>query len=140
MQYFEETAQLDEAIDQLITVIQQSDCMQRYRQAKQAMAASEEVKCKKKKFLEAKAAFERISSYGPYAPDYQERKKAAYRAKRQLDLTSEVAHFRQCETELQAMLDEVAVQLAGTVSDKVKVEKGNPFFTTNKRCGGHCHE
>lgn len=140
MQYFEETIKLDEAIDRLVEAIECSECMQRYKEAKRDMEGSSRVVRYREDFLSAKKSFEAVASYGEYALQYQERKKEAYRLKRQLDMLEEVSYFRQCEMDLQSMLDEVATGIAHSVGDEIKVDSGNPFFTMEKRCGGNCHE
>lgn len=135
MNYSDELLVLDDQVDDLIQAIQDSNCMQRYLDAKQKLSCDQEAQQQIEAFNQAKAAFDRVAEYGEYAPDYKEKKKTVYCLKRQLDLMPVVSEFRACELELQTLLDEIATALAIAIDEEIKIEAGNPFFIT--KCGGH---
>lgn len=137
----EELFRLEDQCQKVIECIKNSLLMKDYLRNKQVMEHSAEVKQLKQFFLEKKESYEKIASYGKYAPDLREKQRAIRTAKRQLDLNEDVAAFRLSETQLQELLDTIGKQLAEKVSDEVKIDAGSPFFETGKHigCGGNCH-
>ncbi|MFC4771725.1 YlbF family regulator [Enterococcus hermanniensis] len=132
--------QLEDQNRLLIQTILASQSYQNYVLAKKQMDNCPEVVALRKVFQAEKDKFERISSYGEYAPGYREQQRSVRSSKRTLDLNEKVAAFRVAETELQQLLDEVGQRLAQTISNEIKVDAGNPFFETgNYGCKGNCH-
>ncbi|MGC6767616.1 YlbF/YmcA family competence regulator [Enterococcus sp. LJL128] len=125
----------------LVQSVLNSDMMVSYRKNRNDMTGSDEVQEKLTGFLAARADFERIENYGAHAPDFRSKQRALRQAKRQLDMCEEVAEFRFSETEVQTVLDSLSSAIAKTISDDIKVDAGNPFFTkgSNHGCGGSCH-
>lgn len=133
----EELFHLEDQAVHLAEVILAGKVVADYRHAKDALA-NPAAKAKQQAFQNAKTTFERIEPYGKYAPDFREKQRALRQAKRTLDLDETVAAFRLAENQLQDILDQTGQALAQTISEEIKVDAGNPFFTT-KGCGGACH-
>lgn len=132
--------QLEDQNHVLIQAILASQTYNTYLQKKNQMNDCAEVAKLKKTFQVEKDKFERISSYGEYAPDYRQQQRKVRASKRALDLNEKVAAFRLAETDFQQLLDEISQRLAQTVSSEIKVDAGNPFFETkNHSCKGNCH-
>ena len=132
--------QLEDQNRLLIQTILASQNYQNYLLTKKEMDDCPEVAELRKVFQATKDKFERISSYGEYAPGYREQQRSVRSSKRALDLNEKVAAFRIAETELQQLLDEIGQRLATTISNEIKVDAGNPLFETgNHGCKGNCH-
>lgn len=132
---------IEDQTEQLVQTVLTSSTLDRYRSNREQMKCSEIVQTKLADFLTSKADFERIESYGSHAPDFRTKQRALRQAKRQLDMCEEVAEFRVSETEVQDILDTISSAIAKTISEDIKVDAGNPFFTkgNNHGCGGSCH-
>lgn len=136
----DELFELEDQCDKLIAAILTSQSFLEYQEAKQNMAASETATLRKIEFQQQKERFDKIAAYGTYAPGYREEKRALWQKKRKLDMDEAVASFRVKETNVQTILDTLVQVLATTISTEIKVDAGNPFFTTkHSGCGGHCH-
>ncbi|AQP53239.1 hypothetical protein CBF34_09965 [Vagococcus penaei] len=102
--------------------------------------ASTDVEQLIQEFQEVKHRFESIESYGNYAPGFKETRRELRKKKRALDTHELVMTYKQSETALQNVLDYLALDLSKCVSEKIKVDAGNPFFEFASRgCGGSCH-
>lgn len=135
-QFFE----IEDQIDKLVTSICQSKIVQTYQFAKEQMDTAEDVRVLKKQFLDSKEVFEQISAFGKYAPDYRTTQRELRKNKRALDLHPQVAEYRALENDVQTILDDVCISLAQVISEDIKVDAGNPFFTKHSGgCGGNCH-
>ncbi|MFN3367399.1 MAG: YlbF family regulator, partial [Exiguobacterium mexicanum] len=62
--------------------------------------------------------------------------KEMHLVKRRLDVQPEVASFKKAERSLDKLLGEVSELLAFSVSPKIKVPTGNPFFDEGGCSGG----
>lgn len=138
----EQLFELEDQCDALTASIMDSKTVKDYRAGWQKMTQCPETEKLKHEFARLKTVFEDIEGLGSYAPGYKETEKALRQAKRALDLNENVASFRITETRLQELLDEIVLRIAGTISENIKVDAGNPFFETgsNSGCGGICHE
>lgn len=132
---------IEDQTELLVQTVLSSQTVDQYRSNKENMRGSESVQAKLADFLTSKTEFERIENYGSHAPDFRTKQRALRQAKRQLDMCEEVADFRVSETEVQDILDSVSSAIAKTISEDIKVDAGNPFFTkgNNHGCGGSCH-
>lgn len=140
MIYDEQLLKVDEKVDQLLTAIRTSQSFQNYQQAKSALDQDPAVGVARKAFEAAKEDFERIAAYGNYASGYRDKQIAVFQKKRALDLLATVSVFRQAETDLQDLLDQIGGSIAHSISESVKVDAGNPFFVEdNDGCRGNCH-
>lgn len=140
MIYDEKLLKVDDKVDQLLAAIRNSEVFQTYQQAKATLTEDPAVAAAQQDFLKARDAFEAIASYGAYASGYREKQIAVYQKKRKLDLLPTVTAFRQAETDLQEMLDQIGGSIAHSISESVKVDAGNPFFEEDQSgCRGNCH-
>ncbi len=129
---------IEDQVEQLVNQIIKSPSFTEYIQAKKAMYQDSEVFTLRKEFTKHKVNFEQIESYGKYAPDYREKQRAVRKSKRALDLHPLVAQYRLAETQLQGLLDEISLKVAGIFSEDIIVETGNPFFESKSGCKGGC--
>lgn len=134
---------LDET-DVLAEMIQQSDVYQNYLTAKKRLDNDEVAQRYYDVFMKSKEKYEEVMRFGRYHPDYQTVMLETRRLKRAYETYETVVTFKQCEHELQLMLDEVVTILASSVSEHVKVDAGTPLFNqTGCGCGSgngcQCH-
>ncbi|MCS4486744.1 YlbF family regulator [Staphylococcus americanisciuri] len=118
---------LDET-DVLAEMIQQSDIYQNYLSAKKNLDNDEVAQRYYLTFLKSKEQYDEVMRFGRYHPDYQAVMLETRRQKRVYDMHETVVIFKQCEYELQLLLDEVVTILASSVSAHVKVDAGTPLF------------
>ena len=92
-------------------------------------------------FQNKKQHFEDIERFGSFLPEFKESRRELQRSKRKMDMQSNMIDFRQSETALQGVLDEVCLSLTSVISENIKVDAGNPFFIRQNHhsCGGSCH-
>lgn len=125
---------LDES-EKLARMIVHSDIAQRYRDCLYKMNHDPETQKKIQRFVQLKEKYEEVERFGRYHPDYKTVMKEIRIAKREMDLDENVANFKRAETELQNILDEISLMIGRSVSEKIIVDTGNPFFT---KAGGGC--
>ncbi|TDM03578.1 YlbF family regulator [Macrococcus hajekii] len=128
---------LDKA-DELNAYILQSESYEQYRAHQLALKQNEEVEILKKQLIKLKERYDEVMRFGRYHPDYMETLLETRRAKKAYDLHPAVAEAKKSEMALQSLLDEVLVIVSNAISKEVKVESGNPFFTTEHSCSGGC--
>ncbi len=139
MIYDDHFFEIDDQVNELINRLLASTSFKSYGQAREQLERDDVAQTLKEEFNQKKATFEKIESYGKYAPDFTEKRRALRKSKRALDLTSSVADFRACEMQFQTILDKIVIEIAGSITPDIQVETGNPFFETKARCGGKCH-
>lgn len=137
MIYNEETYRLDTCLDELIDAIQQSNTYQDYQKAKQALQ-KETVQDAICTLDEAKYRYEKVERFEAYLKEAKQYKKEMLKAKRALDYLPEVVHFRQCETALQQLLDDIIYNISSVIDDEIMIEWGHPL--SQKKCKGACHD
>jgi cell fate (sporulation/competence/biofilm development) regulator YlbF (YheA/YmcA/DUF963 family) len=133
-----ESLQIQNEANQLANMILSSELAEEYRICQARLRQNQEVKQLIADFAKIKEQYEDVQRFGKYHPDYREISKKMRDAKRELDLHDDVAAFKKAETELQAILDEVSIEIGQAVSKHVKVPTGNPFFDNLSSCGGGC--
>ncbi|WP_163654407.1 YlbF family regulator [Listeria sp. PSOL-1] len=126
--------------DGLVQTIFESDYVQLYLEKKQQMNDNPKTQARKKAFVKIKERYDEVQRFGRHHPDYKEITRQARKLKRELDMDEFVAEFKRAEMDLQSLLDEISIMLAGAVSTNIKVPTGNPFFVKNSGCsgGGSC--
>jgi len=134
--YSDKTVDLINAAEDLAYSLSQSETGQAYRLAKQARANSRQAQDVIRDFNRIKEEYELVQRFGRYHPDYQTITKKVHEIKRALDLQEEVAQFKKAEKQLETLLGQVSLVLAGQVSPQIKVPTGNPFF--DQGCAGGC--
>ncbi|TDM03919.1 YlbF family regulator [Macrococcus carouselicus] len=128
---------LDKA-DELNRLILESMRYQQYREDQLELQQNREVDELRRQVLRLKERYDEVMRFGRYHPDYMETLLATRRAKKAYDMHPVVAKAKKSEMELQTLLDEVLVIVSRAISTEVKVESGNPFFTTEHSCSGGC--
>lgn len=137
----EELIMLDDKVDQLITDIVHSDTYHSYIKAQKAVNQDEVLRQCILDFQNKKQHFEDIERFGSFLPEFKESRRELQRSKRKMDMQPNMIDFRQSETALQGVLDEVCLSLTSVISENIKVDAGNPFFIRQNHhsCGGSCH-
>ncbi|KGI85043.1 MULTISPECIES: YlbF family regulator [Exiguobacterium] len=132
----EQTIALLDQTESLADLIEASESFQTYIATKQARAQSEEARLVEREFLRMKEDYEYVQRFGKHHPDHDRIKKEMHLVKRRLDVQPEVAAFKKAERSLDKLLGEVSELLAFSVSPKIKVPTGNPFFDEGGCSGG----
>ncbi|UEX89441.1 YlbF family regulator [Staphylococcus ratti] len=114
--------------DQLGDMIRASEVYHQYKEAQQALKNDETAQSLYQAFLTTRVAYNEVQRFGRYHPDYQQIMLETRRAKRQYEMHPTVITFKQAETALQQLIDEVVTVLATSVSEHVKVDAGTPLF------------
>ena len=131
-----ETVEIIDYAEQLAKDMMNSDIAQQYFISLNKMKKDREAQEKIKAFNSLKDAYEEVQRFGRYHPDYRTVSKAIREAKRDMDLHPSVIEYKQAETNLQQLLDEISMLIGHSVSPHIKVPTGNPFFESS--CGGGC--
>ena len=131
-----ETVEIIDQAEQLAKDMMNSDIAQQYFISLQKMKKDQIAQEKIKTFNSLKEAYEEVQRFGRYHPDYRTVSKAIREAKREMDLHPSISEYKQAETSLQQLLDEISMLIGHSVSPHIKVPTGNPFFESS--CGGGC--
>ncbi|MGK9045176.1 YlbF family regulator [Mammaliicoccus vitulinus] len=138
-----ETVHILDQSDELSACIKESDIYQEYQEAKYKLETDLEVKILKQKFDQIKSHYDDCLRFGRYHPDYNRVMKETRQQKRAYEMHPVVSNFKTKETALQNLLDEVISIVSYSVSNNVKVDTGNPFFSSDSHgdscsTGGSC--
>lgn len=133
-----ERVQLLDKTDELAAMILQSDIADRYRECFSLLKTNKESQRKIKEFITLKDQYEEAQRFGKYHPSYKKVMISVREVKREMDLDIHVAAFKRAENELQSLLDEISKIIGHSVSEKIKVPTGNPYFDSLSSCGGGC--
>ncbi|MBD7936845.1 MULTISPECIES: YlbF family regulator [Cytobacillus] len=131
-----ERLEILDVADEIVTMIVKSEEAAQYKQCLKEMQSNSETQKKIRQFVEMKDLYEDVQRFGKYHPDYKRVTMSIRQLKREMDMDPYVAAFRQSETELQSLLDEISVIISHSVSQHIKVPTGNPFF--DNACSGGC--
>lgn len=137
----EELIALDEKVDELLANIVHSDTFHQYIKAQEALNCDNDLQKDILDFQHKKAHFEEIERFGAYMPEFKQIRRELQRTKRKMDMQPQMIAYRQSETALQGILDEICLEMSTVISDDIKVDAGNPFFIrqNHQGCGGSCH-
>lgn len=124
------------ASDDLSEMILQSEVYHSYRNAKRAVQEDEGCRELLQAFMKKKEAYEEVQRFGKYHPDFHRVTAEIRELKRQVDTEPLIAAFKEAETELENLLNEISGFFANAVSPEIKVPSGNPFFDSG--CSGGC--
>lgn len=133
-----ERIEILELSEQLSHMILQSDVVEYYNRCLYNVRTNKETQRKIRAFMKEKELYEEVQRFGRYHPDYSRVMKSIRLLKREMDMDELVAEFKKAENDLQALLDEISVIIGRSVSEKIKVPTGNPFFDNSSGCGGGC--
>ncbi|WP_409348548.1 YlbF family regulator [Paenibacillus phyllosphaerae] len=112
-------------------MINQSAEVAEYLYWKHVVEQDQEVQVLAKRFAKAKEAFGETERFGRFHPDYHAAKDKVKEIQRELDAMEAVSRFKAAEQTLDELLHEIATQVAGSISDTIKVPG-------NERAGGGC--
>ncbi|WP_274655137.1 YlbF family regulator [Paenibacillus humicola] len=118
-------------------MVNQSAEVAEYAYWKTAVERSDDVRKLALQFQKAKEQFEECERFGRFHPNYHEAKEKVEAIQRQLDEIECVSRFKSAELAVDALLHDIAAQIAGAVSDTIKVPGNDPL---PKGCGsgGSC--
>lgn len=133
-----ERMEILENADLLSEMVLQSEVYEYYSTCLYKVRSNKDTQRKIKAFTKEKELYEEVQRFGRYHPDYQRVMKNIRELKREMDMDDYVAEFKKAENDLQALLDEISVIIGKSVSDKIKVPTGNPFFDSSSSCSSGC--
>lgn len=133
-----ERIEILENAELLSVMVLQSEVFAYYSSCLYKVRSSKDTQRKIKAFTKEKELYEEVQRFGRYHPDYQRVMKTIRELKREMDMDDNVAEFKKAENDLQALLDEISVIIGKSVSDKIKVPTGNPFFDNSSSCSSGC--
>lgn len=116
-------------------LINQSAEVAEYAYWKSVVDRDEQVRGLVKKFAKAKEQFEECERFGRFHPDYNAAKDNVQAVQRELNGIDSVVRFKAAEQAVDDLLHDVAAQIAGAVSDTIKVPSNDPF-PKGGGCGG----
>lgn len=120
-------------------MIQQSDVMQEFKAARDALYNDSESTRLINAFTNMKDHYEDVQRFGRYHPDYREIMKKVRLTKREMDMNDKVAQYKIAERNLQLMLDEISECIALSVSEQIKAPKdGAALSDGGCGSGGSC--
>ncbi|MFD1955087.1 YlbF family regulator [Paenibacillus thailandensis] len=117
--------------------INQSAEVAEYLYWKQRVENDEEVKAVQRRFAKAKELFEETRRFGRYHPNFHSAKKEVKEIEKELDAFECVSKFKAAELAVDTMLHDVALLIAGSVSESIKVP-GNEQSLGGCGSGGSC--
>ena len=104
---------------------------------KDIVEKDEEVKAAQRRFFRAKELFEETQRFGRYHPDYHSARKKVKEIEKELAAIECVSKFKAAEQAVDMMLHDVALLIAQSVSDTIKVP-GNEKALGGCGNGGSC--
>jgi cell fate (sporulation/competence/biofilm development) regulator YlbF (YheA/YmcA/DUF963 family) len=131
--YDDQMIAIEDALDQLIQSIQNSQKFSAYQKAQQLL--DEDVTAQKliTTFHGFQSRLQAIEPYGDYVPGAVTLKKQTLKAKRAMDFYPPIATYKAAQMAFETMIDTLSVALANSISDQIKVATGNPFFETKRK-------
>lgn len=120
-------------------MVLQSDVMEDYYNARQAMEDDDEAQQLIKAFNDIKSHYEDVQRFGRYHPDYNQIMKQVRSTKRAMDMHETVAAYKIAERNLQKLLDEISQYVAESISADIKAPKDGAALTDDGcGSGGSC--
>lgn len=129
-----ERFELLEHVEQFAQQLKKSDQFQHYVECKYRLDNDQQAQLLIKQFIKEKDLYDDVQRFGRYHPDYYTITKSVREAKREMDMHETVAAYKKAERQLQDLLDEISSIIGKSVSEYIKVPKGNPFFDSGG-CG-----
>ena len=120
-------------LDQLFTTVLQGTVYQRYQTTKAALKTDAALQVQIAAFKTLRNHYATIADYGTAAPGFMQVQREVLQAKRDLDLQPKVQAFKQAETDLENLWGQISLAIADSISPKIQVAAGNPFFATKRR-------
>ncbi|RPF56106.1 YlbF family regulator [Aquisalibacillus elongatus] len=125
-----------EHAEKLGKMIKQSEDFDIYNKRKTALYNDSDAQKLMDDFSDMKEHYEDVQRFGRYHPDYSKIMKEIREQKRDLDMHDTVAIYKQSETQLQGLLDDVSEILANAISPNIKAPRdGIALKDTGSGCG-----
>ncbi|GEL75996.1 YlbF family regulator [Tenuibacillus multivorans] len=125
-----------EQAEKLGQMIKQSEDFDIYQQRKEDLYLDPKAQELMQNFTNTKDHYEDVQRFGRYHPDYSKIMKEVRTIKRDLDMHDTVAIYKQSETLLQGLLDDVSEIIANSVSENIKAPRdGVALKDTGSGCG-----
>ncbi|WP_374121414.1 YlbF family regulator [Paenibacillus sp. LHD-117] len=118
--------------------INQSAEVAEYAYWKTVVSGDTEAAQRKREFAKAKELFAECERFGRFHPDYHEAKDKMKSAEKRLDEIESVKRFKLAEQAVDEMLHEVALLIAESVSDTIKVPSNEKGSGGGCGSGGSC--
>ncbi|MCZ0703989.1 cell fate (sporulation/competence/biofilm development) regulator YlbF (YheA/YmcA/DUF963 family) [Natronobacillus azotifigens] len=115
--------------DRIGNLINQSEQMDRYIQAKKRLENDKEAQALITAFYNMKEQYEEVQRFGRYHPDFSKVTKEIRVLKREVDMHEVVAAFKVAERDIQILLDDISERIAFSVSKQIKVPRDGALFT-----------
>ncbi len=126
-----ETITITEKAEALGQIVIQSEIGENYFNHLYKVKNDELAQQKMRRFVALKDLYEEVQRFGKYHPEYKRVNLEIREAKRDMDLHPTIADFKQAETDLQTILDEISLKIGRAVSPQIKVPVGNLFFDSS---------
>ncbi|QJC54362.1 YlbF family regulator [Paenibacillus albicereus] len=92
----------------------------------------------RREFAKAKELFDECQRFGRFHPDYHAAKDAIKKVENEMAEVESIRRYKQTEAELDALLYDVSLLIAESVSNTIKVPSNNPLPTGGCGSGGSC--
>ncbi|UVI33703.1 YlbF family regulator [Paenibacillus spongiae] len=109
-----------------------------YAYWKAVVDQDEQVQQVVRRFEKAKELFTETERFGRFHPDYNEAKDKVRAIQAELTTIESVSRFKQAEDAVDTLLFDVASQIAGSISDTIKVPSNAPVKGGGCGSGGSC--
>ncbi len=132
-----DTVTLFDQADEIVHMLMVSEPFETYKASKERLAQDKEALGLIKKFVNLRERYDEVQRFGKYHPDYHDVIREMMDVKRAVDLHETIADYKKAEAELESLLNDISLSLAGAVSPSIKVPTGDPFFDRGG-CSGGC--
>ncbi|PLT46353.1 ComK regulator [Paenibacillus pasadenensis] len=92
----------------------------------------------KREFAKAKELFAECERFGRFHPDYHAAKDAVKKVEAEMAEVESIRRYKETEAEVDALLYDVSLLIAESVSSAIKVPSNNPLPTGGCGSGGSC--
>ena len=133
-----ERMEILDSAEELAQMVLSSDIGENYFISLNRLQNDREAQEKIAAFAKMKERFEEVQRFGRYHPDYKEVNLGTRTLKREMDMHPTVVSFKQAESALQGVLDQISGIIANAVSPHIKTPAGNPFFDSGACSSGGC--
>lgn len=131
-----EVIEVLEHAEKLGKMITESEDFDIYSKRKAELYKDSEAKKLMDDFSKMKEHYDDVQRFGRYHPDYSKIMKEIREQKRDLDMHDTVAIYKQSETQLQGLLDDVSEIVAHSISHNIKAPRdGIALKDTGSGCG-----
>lgn len=122
--------------DDLIEMLKHSEVYTNYQDKKNTLAQNAQAQGLISRFLKVRDRYDEVQRFGKYHPDYKKVIQEMMDIKRDVDMDDQIVAYKHAEQQMEALLNEVGLEIAQAVSASIKVPTGDPFF--DRGCSGGC--